>query len=157
MKRLPLLILAGLFLLPTLGFAKAIPVTIPIYDQVAIDFFDACTGEFIHGTATLRGVLHFTSNASGGASLAINLTAAGSAIGETTGAQYIFHQSQQESSSVSDPFGQFEVTSALRSRVTAQGSLPNSWLRLQFHATFDAQGRLVNMRTSVADNSCFSE
>jgi hypothetical protein len=125
------------------------PVRVSFNEQT----FNMCTGEIvaISGEARSDVFVHF--DASGGAHATIHETITGTAVGMTSGNQYVFHTEISTEENVN--FGnnqQDEATIIADADLISQGSLPNERATITTHETIDANGNITSLDLDVTDN-----
>lgn len=154
MKRLtvPLILLvAALVLVPSMVFAKATVVNIPIDQRGSFEVFDSCSGESVSGAVTTKGHLHATLDSAGGILVAIVATVQGTATGLSSGDSYIFRESVDLT--VNGHAGE-EITIGVRARLIGHGHTADAWVRTLIHLTVNANGDLTASKIEVTDNGC---
>ncbi|HJU11610.1 MAG TPA: hypothetical protein VJ728_12070 [Candidatus Binataceae bacterium] len=135
-------------LLAAAGLALALPVTASagqVFNQTFPDNFTVyspCTGEFVD----VQGTAHFMETStlanSGGGQTTEHLNLQGSAVGETTGAKYVY-DSEFTFSDVLATGGTVSDTEPISSELIAQGTGPNLIANQIAHLTINPDGTVL--------------
>jgi hypothetical protein len=118
-----------------------------------IVIFDMCTGELvaIMGEACTDVFFHF--DASGGAHVTIHETITGTAVGVTSGNEYVFQTEILTEENVnSGNNAQDELTLVADANLISKGSLPKDRATMTTHITIDANGNVTSMDVDVTEN-----
>jgi hypothetical protein len=114
--------------------------------------FDMCTGEFVAITGEACTDIFFHVDASGGAHVTIHETIRGTAVGVTSGNEYVFHTEILTEENVnSGNNAQDELTLVADANLISKGSLPNDRATITTHITIDANGDVTSMDVDLAE------
>jgi Beta-ketoacyl synthase, N-terminal domain len=123
--------------------AQAASTTIKFSDSFPFSFFNDCTGEIVSGVVQFKTTIHITTDANGGFHAHFHDVFHGTAVGETSGTQYVGPQTDHDSFNASSG-GALEETFTLNFRFLSQGSADNILTHILFHITITPNGNVTS-------------
>jgi hypothetical protein len=142
--------LTAALLAPTSVMARAASTTVKISDSFPFSFFNSCTGEVVSGVVSVKTTVHMTTDANGGIHAHFHDVFNGTAVGETSGNQYVGPQTDHDSFNASSG-GALEETFTTNFRFLSRGSADNILTHILFHITMTPDGDVTREIFNITD------